>query len=95
MQKTKKLSRHLAQIKDFSTDGCTGSPDFDFTDCCVEHDYLYGSSLPISRKDADLSLKRCIEAKGRPGLARIYYWGVRLLGGPHWKERHYEKDTTV
>ena len=54
------------------------SPDFDFRECCVRHDFDYYSQ--VSRKEADLKLKACIEKKGHPKLAKIYYCGVRAFG---------------
>jgi hypothetical protein len=53
--------------------------------CCEAHDkrYFKGGTAK-DRKDADLALRACIEALGYPGWAAVYYWAVRLFGGPHW-----------
>jgi hypothetical protein len=72
------MKRIFRDIKEFSSDGCTMSPDFDFRDCCVRHDYDYHDQVP--RKKADLKLKACIEKKGHPKLAKLYYFGVRAFG---------------
>jgi hypothetical protein len=72
------MKRIFRDIKEFSTDGCTMSPDFDFRECCVRHDYDYYDQVP--RKKADLKLKACIAKKGHPILARVYYRGVRCFG---------------
>lgn len=70
--------------KPFHSDGCSCFPDLDYADCCVAHDRVYwqGGS-PEQRRAADEALRRCIAAKGRPMLAHVVFWGVRL-GGHGW-----------
>lgn len=65
----------------WTTNGCTGVPDFDFKDCCDQHDICYciGGNAD-DRRLCDLALKECIRARGHPFLARLYYAGVRAFG---------------
>lgn len=81
-----KMKKTLRDIKEFSTDGCTSSPDFDFRDCCIRHDFDYWGGR-VTRKTADKRLKECIIENGHPYLARIYYAGVRLFGWRYYKYR--------
>lgn len=70
--------------KPFRTDGCSMSPDFNFGCCCVEHDIVYWKGgTAEERKKADTDLRQCIEGKGHPYLADLYYIGVRAGGGPY------------
>lgn len=73
------------------SDGCSSSPDFNFTACCDEHDYYYAThetidEQPISRKEADRRLRKCIQAHwGGLLLPWIYWAAVRLFGGKHYE----------
>ena len=62
-------------------DGCTLSPDFDFVQCCNEHDLSYwrGGSVQM-RKQADEVFRQCIADQGHPFLSVLYYYGVRVGG---------------
>lgn len=88
----KRLPKNLT---DNNNDGCTIVPDFNFTSCCVEHDFYYGNhhdyeGNPISRSEADKRLKECIsKQKGPIGYKWavtpwIYWLGVRAFGGLLW-----------
>jgi hypothetical protein len=58
-------------------------PDFNFASCCNNHDVHYWSGgTEDARKDADRVLRQCIADRGHPGLAQIYYGGVRVMGTP-------------
>lgn len=61
--------------------GCTLVPDGDWVECCELHDELYAvGGTRECRRNADMVLRRCIEAKGHPHVARIYYYGLRVFG---------------
>jgi hypothetical protein len=89
----------------FTTDGCTLSPDGNWFDCCLEHDFAYWKGgTSEERKAADKKLRECMRAKGYYVLPWVYYYGVRLFGshffksGPMWgykdeclKERNLEE----
>ena len=61
-------------------DHCTMFPEGDWSDCCKQHDLDYAKGSGVSRKVADLKLKRCIRSGGKPKLAKVVYVGVRLFG---------------
>lgn len=65
--------------KDFKSDGCTLAPNFNFKQCCIEHDYLRRYKI-ISKSKADKNLRECINSKGHPILAWIYWIFVRVAG---------------
>ena len=73
------------------TNGCSGVPDFRFTDCCNAHDIAYAThclpdGTPCTREQADELLRCCISGKGSPLWAEVVFAGVRLLGGGFWEE---------
>lgn len=70
---------------DFKSDGCTRSPDFDFSLCCEKHDEEYSDPESTDRAAADLHLRECIAGKGHRVLAWFYWAAVRLFGGSHWR----------
>ena len=74
-------------LQPFRTDRCSMSPDLDFGDCCVAHDYLYwkgGTSQ--ARAEADRQLRTCIgERSDRPAVRRVYHAFVRLGGHQIWR----------
>ncbi|HRH45570.1 MAG TPA: hypothetical protein PKY82_28280 [Pyrinomonadaceae bacterium] len=70
----------------FKSDGCTGFPDGNYYDCCVEHDldYYYGGSWR-ERWRSDKRFYGCIKSKGgfkHKVLAQMMWVAVRLLGAP-------------
>ena len=80
----------VAYLKDFVTDGCSMSPDLEFSACCVEHDINYATG-DITRAEADRKLRQCIAAKGYPYLSIVYWMGVRLFGWmPYYFGNSYE-----
>lgn len=65
-------------------DGCSMAPDFDFVQCCNNHDVRYWMGGTTSeRKAADLEFRECIRNSNHRILANIYYYGVRV-GGTHY-----------
>lgn len=67
--------------------GCTASPDFDFKDCCDQHDLCYiDGCTSCDRLACDWELYKCIVdrgwSKGRDytALAATYYFAVRSAG---------------
>jgi hypothetical protein len=68
------------------TDGCTFSPDFSFSVCCIAHDINYSDHpAGISRAGADKELRRCIASTGHPLLAWLYWSAVRIFGRTAWR----------
>ncbi len=84
----KTLTLHLARrLRGLDSDGCTMSPDFNFYDCCVWHDYYYRHpASPITRAQADKLLYYCIKKKSNRVVAGIYYGFVRAYGAKAWVE---------
>lgn len=81
----KELLSTLRRVRT-KTDGCTSSPDFNFVQCCIEHDINYRDNPnEITRADADKRLRKCIQAKGFIILPWLYWSAVRLFGGNAWK----------
>ena len=79
-------------IKDFTTDGCSLSPDGTPADpdkwceCCVEHDKLYWKGGTYTdRLNADIALGKCVtEDSGSAVLGNAYFLGVRIGGSPYF-----------
>lgn len=74
-------------LAEFVTDGCTGFPDGNYFDCCVQHDreYYVGGSWK-ERWRSDKKLFSCIAAKPKfynKLVAPIAWLGVRV-GGVSW-----------
>ena len=67
--------------KPFASDGCSCWPDWDYYDCCYNHDkdYWWGGT-PQERKESDLRLMKCISEKGHTILPIFMYIGVRING---------------
>ncbi len=69
---------------EFKSDGCSCWPDYDYTDCCVEHDAIYWmGGTSEERNQADIALQRCVSQKGHPYIGKFMYFGVRV-GGAYW-----------
>ncbi len=65
-------------------DGCTLVPDFNFAECCNQHDtYYWAGGTSSERKQADLEFRQCLAGAGHEYIADIYYYGVRLVGTPY------------
>jgi hypothetical protein len=80
--------RLAAAVKDLITDGCSNAPDRQLRACCDEHDFAYRTGMDVdgvrvSRREADARFYECVKA-GDPGLAPIYWAGVRLFGKRAW-----------
>jgi hypothetical protein len=81
-----------AQLRPFTTDGCSLFPDRsatsgkDWCSCCVAHDRAYWrGGTADERLKADEALRACVLAKtGDVSLAALMYRGVRLGGLPYW-----------
>lgn len=72
------------ELTPFTTDGCSVVPDFSFTGCCVAHDMdYYGGGTYEERKASDLRLKQCVTERSNRFMGNMFYWGVRLGGGPN------------
>lgn len=74
----------------FTSDGCSVVPDGTLTNrtkwrkCCVQHDLKYWiGGTAEERKIADAALGACIGKIQNEVVGDIYYWGVRLAGGPN------------
>lgn len=83
---TNQLNETSAMPADFESDGCSGFPDFDYTDCCFEHDktYYFGGSW-TKRWRADKKLFKCVAAKEgfeHKLIAPMMWVGVRAFGVP-------------
>lgn len=67
----------------FESDGCSIVPDYDQTECCVRHDWLYwrGGGFQERRK-ADREFFECIQGGTElaPWLAAVRWFGVRVGG---------------
>lgn len=74
---------------DLQSDGCTVVTEA-FRDCCLLHDILYktgtdpDTGVAVSRRDADVALRHCIQSRSRLGrLSPVAWWrylGVRVFG---------------
>ena len=81
-----------AELKPFSSDGCSLFPDgdlikgTDWRDCCVQHDIAYWQGgTREQRKTADEALRQCVlEKTGNEELAKLMYEGVRFGGSPYF-----------
>lgn len=69
----------------WTTNGCTNSPDFNFEECCNNHDLCYcQGGTESDRQRCDEILGRCITKHGHPWLGRLYYNAVRKFGKDHF-----------
>jgi hypothetical protein len=83
------VSAPADELDDFTSDGCSAFPDGTYEEkelwhfCCVAHDIAYwvgGSSA--DREAADQALMSCVEAVGKPVIAKLMLAGVRVGGTP-------------
>lgn len=80
-----------AELKAFTSDGCSSFPDGTlkqkqlWLSCCIEHDKAYwlGGSY-AQRVLADKELKLCVEQVGEKAVAQLMLAGVRVGGSPYW-----------
>ncbi len=81
----------------YTTDGCSGVPDFNFRDCCVQHDYDYAEhhrESEANRTELDAKLRLCIGCRGHKVLAWMYWAGVRSFGWiSYWVKERRERLT--
>jgi hypothetical protein len=79
--------------KDLESDGCSWASEM-FQDCCFQHDihYRLGTDLfgkPISRREADLRFRLCIQHRSKWGKLSPISWlrwaGVRIFGRRAYK----------
>lgn len=69
---------------EFTSDGCSYWPDDEWIDCCVEHDAIYWmGGTREERKQADMTLLKCVGQTRHPIIGKMMYYGVRL-GGVCW-----------
>ena len=70
----------------FQSDGCSKFPDYDYTDCCVEHDRAYFSGGSWTKRwRADKKLYKCVAAKKgveHKFIAPVMWAGVRVFAMP-------------
>ncbi|VAW45483.1 hypothetical protein MNBD_GAMMA02-829 [hydrothermal vent metagenome] len=84
-------SSAAAELKPFKSDGCSSFSDGTLADkdlwkaCCYHHDLAYWQGGNKSmRKQADIELKQCVAAVGKPMIAKLMLAGVRVGGSPYW-----------
>jgi hypothetical protein len=89
--------RTLGTRINMDNDGCSSAPDFNFRECCEEHDYYYRNDISVtgvSRSCADKRLRKCISKKWKLPLMPWVYWaGVRLCGWIPWNKNQKKIDT--
>lgn len=80
-----------AELKPFTSDGCSAFPDGTPTDtelwldCCTAHDFAYWKGGTYGeRLAADRELEQCLVDLGKPDLGRLMLAGVRVGGSPFW-----------
>ncbi len=89
----------------FVSDGCSCWPDWDYYECCYEHDKVYWwGGTAEERKEADLRLIECVAEKEHRVMPYFMYIGVRIGGhgwlptpfrwgfGRPWPEGYYSND---
>ncbi|MDY6854751.1 MAG: FAD-binding oxidoreductase [Thermodesulfobacteriota bacterium] len=70
--------------KPFKSDGCSCWPDWNYYECCYEHDKIYwAGGSPKERRKADIKLMDCVAEKGHEITSVLIYLGVRI-GGHGW-----------
>lgn len=82
--------------EDFKSDGCTLWPDWDYKECCIEHDRSYfKGGFRRQKYKADLELAKCVGRGGKTLLGKVVHkvvgplmWvGVTIGGAPLWPWR--------
>lgn len=65
----------------FVSNGCTGTPEGNWGECCIEHDRAYRTGgWFLARLKGDTELSLCILKNHNPFAALVYFVGVRLGG---------------
>ncbi len=81
----------LGKRVNLENDGCSSAPDFNFKECCVEHDYYYRNpeeDTGVSRGEADKRLRQCIQKRWKLLFMPWIYWGfVRAAGWIPWRKK--------
>ena len=73
-----------SKLNEFTTDWCSMFPDWDWGECCVEHDkYYWIWWVAEKRKIADEELKQCVIKKGHSIIWNFMYLGVRIWWTPY------------
>lgn len=95
IKKAVNKAEKIEKLNKIMADGCTASPDFNFTDCCNVHDKDYAEQK-ISRWKADKKLRQCIGKKGigfyKYRVLPWVYWGaVRVFGAKHYGKARRKK----
>ncbi|WP_227006651.1 DUF3430 domain-containing protein [Shewanella donghaensis] len=80
-----------AEIKPFTSDGCSVFPDGTLMQkelwlgCCTAHDFAYWKGGTLIEKDAsDIALKECVAALGKEDIGLIMLAGVRVGGSAYF-----------
>lgn len=77
----------------FTDDGCTGVPDLGLKLCCRIHDFNYSEHSKVSRLEADIRFRKCIQKRNKGFFMRklryaqswVWYWAVRKFGKDHYE----------
>ena len=68
---SQKTWEHPLPPYEFTSDGCSCWPDYEWIDCCVEHDAIYWmGGATEERKQADIALQKCVSQKGYPIIGK-------------------------
>lgn len=83
------IKAQAAELKPFSTDGCSSFPDGTLEHknlwlaCCTAHDLAYWQGGTFKqREQADVDLKKCVAKVGEQEIALLMLAGVRVGGTP-------------
>ncbi|RTE86968.1 FAD-binding oxidoreductase [Aliidiomarina sp. B3213] len=88
------FSTWAAEIRPFTSDGCSAFPDGTFEQnelwlsCCRGHDYTYWKGGTYDQRvAADEELESCVAQVGEPEIAALMLGGVRVGGTPYLPTR--------
>lgn len=78
-----------ADLKPFTTDGCSVFPDgvadnqAKWLSCCIRHDFAYWKGGTYAEREAaDDALQQCVQDLGENNLSVVMHLGVRVGGSP-------------
>jgi len=78
------------ELKPFTSDGCSSFPNGTvqhqslWINCCIQHDFSYWKGgTREQRLKADNELEICVSKIGKPEIAKIMLYGVRVGGSPY------------